>query len=154
MEKYFIYYSLTGNGDLVAHHLKKKGYTPIKVETIKPISRNVNFFRIMKYGGDAMFNKKMKIQEVPLSLKEDDLVVVGSPIWNDRLSTPINSFLDQFNLNKKTTRFILYPAGKTTSKSFTQIKKLGFEGDIVVIPYPKKYIEETDKLLEEFVSKQ
>ena len=62
-------------------------------------------------------------------------------------------FLIQFELNKKTTRFILYPAGKTTSKSFTQIKKLGFEGDIVVIPYPKKYIEETDKLLEEFVSK-
>ena len=150
--KYFVYYSNSGNGDYLAEKLDKHGYKAIKIEPVKKLGK-MNFFRIMKYGGDAMFNKKMKIQEVPLSLKEDDIVVVGSPIWNDRLSTPVNSFLDQFNLNKKTTRFILYPAGKTTSKSFTQIKKLGFEGDIVVIPYPKKYIEKTDKLLEEFVSK-
>ena len=150
--KYFVYYSNSGNGDYLAEKLDKYGYKAIKIEPTKQLGK-MNFFRIMKYGGQAMFSKKMPIKEVALTLKEDDLIVVGSPIWNDRLSTPVNSFLDQFELNKKTTKFILYPAGKTTSKSFKQIQKLGFEGDIVVIPYPKKYIEETDKLLEVFSSK-
>lgn len=150
--KYFVYYSNSGNGDYLAQKLEKSGYKPVKIEPTKKLGK-MNFFRIMKYGGDAMFNKKMKIQDVSLDLKENDIVVVGSPIWNDRLSTPVNSFLDKFVLDKKTTRFILYPAGKTTTKSFAQIKKLGFEGDITVIPYPKKYVEETEKLLEEFASK-
>ena len=120
MNKYFIYFSLTGNGDFLAEQLKEFGYTPIKVETIKPIGK-VNFFKIIRYGGEAMMNKKAKIKEIELTLKEDDEVIIGSPIWNDRLSTPINALLAKFFFNKKTTKFILYPAGEGTKKSLKQL---------------------------------
>ena len=144
--KYFIYFSATGNGDLLADILKEKGYTPIKVETIKPLGK-MNFFRILKYGGHAMMNKKANIKPLNIDIKEDDTVIIGSPIWNDRLSTPINAVLDQFEFDKKKTTFILYPAGKTTNKSKSQIAKLGFEGQIIVTPYPKKYIDKTKSAL-------
>ena len=147
--KYFVYFSATGNGDYLAEQLKEFGYIPVKLEPVKPLGK-MNFFRIMKYGGQAMFNKKMPLKDFELNLKEDDVVVVGSPIWNDRLSTPINTLLAKYSLNKKTTRFILYPAGKTTSKSLKQIKNLGFELEPIVIPYPKKYVEESKALLETF----
>ena len=147
--KYFVYFSNSGNGDLIADILKEYGYKAIKVEPVKPFGK-MGFFRILKYGFAAMKNKKAKIQEVDLTLKDDDVVVVGSPIWNDRLSTPINALLDVCSLDKKTTRFILYPAGNTTSKSLKQIKNLGFETEPVVVPNPKKYKDAANKLLEQF----
>ena len=97
--KYFIYFSLSGNGDFIANFLKEKGYQIIKVETLKPFGK-INFFRMLKYGFRAGTEKKEKIKEIKLELKEDDQVVIGSPIWNDRLAPPINTLLAQFSFNK------------------------------------------------------
>ena len=148
MKKYFIYFSLTGNGDDLAEQLKEKGYEPIKVEMVKK-PKKVGFFTILKYGGRAMTKKREKINELKIDLHDDDLVIVGSPIWNDRLSTPIWTVLDQLKLNKETTKFILYPAGKSTNKSKVQLQKLGFVLEPLVVPYPLKYVEETKELIKD-----
>ena len=149
MNKYFVYFSATGNGDFLATQLSEKGYTPIKVEMVKKIKK-VGFWFIFHYGGRATFNKKEKIKPLTLELKEDDLVVIGSPIWGDKLSTPINTVLSQLSLNKDTTRFVLYPAGEDTKKSLDQIAKLGFSQKPVVISYPLKKQDAAKELLKQF----
>ena len=146
MSKYFVYYSATGNGDFLAELLKEAGYEPVKVEMVKPMGK-VGFFKILHFGGQAMLNKKAKIQEINLSLNNDDQVVIGSPIWNDRLSTPINAVLEKFNFNKETTQFVLYPAGEGTNKSKEQIKKLGFVNEPVVISYPLRKQDKAKELI-------
>ena len=146
--KYFIYFSWSGNGDYIASFLKERGYEPVKVETLKPLGK-VNFFRILKYGFKAMGNKKTPIKEIDLELKEDDQVIIGSPIWNDRLSTPINSVLGQFNFNKENTKFILYPAGEETNKSFKQILDLGFIEKPIVYAHPLKSQEKAVEILKD-----
>lgn len=146
--KYFVYYSASGNGDYIADKLKEKGYEPVKVEMIKPI-RKVGFFTMLKYGFQAMKNKKAEIKEIFLDLQEDDLVVIGSPIWNDRLSTPINAILDQIKFDKAMTKFILYPAGNDTKKSFEQLAKLGFEQKPIVYSNPKKNPEKIEEIIGE-----
>ena len=150
MKKYFVYYSATGNGDFLAELLKEAGYEPVKVETIKPMGK-VGFFKILHYGGQAMMNKKAKIKELNLVLQDDDLVVIGSPIWNDRLSTPINAVLAKYNFNKETTGFVLYPAGEGTKKSKEQIKKLGFIKEPIVIQNPLKYKDTVKEKLEKLL---
>ena len=144
--KYFIYFSASGNGDFIAEYLKELGYTPIKVEMIKPIKK-INFFSIMKYGFRAGMNKKEKIKELNLGLKDDDEVVIGSPIWNDKLSTPINTLLDKYSFNKETTRFILYPAGEGTNKALMQLEKLGFKNKPIVYSNPLKNQDKIKELL-------
>ena len=146
MNKYFVYYSASGNGDYLASELEKKGYQPVKIELVKPIKK-VGFFTILKYGGRAMTKKKEKLQEIKLELQNDDLVIVGSPIWNDHLSTPVLTALGQLDLNKETTKFILYPAGSGTKKSLTQIEKLGFKETPIIIQYPLKYQEKALELI-------
>ena len=141
-----MYFSVTGNGDFLANELAKKGYIPVKIELVKPIKK-VDFWMILHYGGRAMFKKKEKIKELNLELQEDDLVVVGSPIWNDLLSTPVLTALGKVNLNKETTKFILYPAGEGTKKSLEQIKKLGYSGETIVIQHPLKYEEKALELI-------
>ena len=146
--KYFVYFSWSGNGDYIASFLKERGYEPVKIETLKPLGK-VNFFRILKYGFKAMGAKKTPIKEVNLELKEDDLVIIGSPIWNDRLSTPINSVLSQFNFNKENTKFILYPAGEETKKSFEQIANLGFIEQPIVYAHPLESQEKAVEILKD-----
>ena len=147
--KYFVYFSLSGNGDFLANLLKEKGYEPLKIEMVKT-PKKIGFFTILKYGGRAMANKKEDIVDIPLFIKEDDEVIIGSPIWNDRLATPINTILDNITFNKETTKFILYPAGTSTKKSFKQIEKLGFKNEPIVISSPLKNKEKVSDLLEDF----
>ena len=146
--KFFVYFSWSGNGDYIASFLKERGYEPIKVETLKPLGK-VNFFRILKYGFKAMGAKKTPIKEINLELKEDDQVIIGSPIWNDRLSTPINTVLSQFDFNKENTKFILYPAGEETNKSFIQIADLGFKEKSIVYAHPLKSQEKAVEILKD-----
>ena len=146
--KYFVYFSWSGNGDFIASFLKEKGYEPIKIETLKPLGK-VNFFRILKYGFKAMKAKKTPIKDIYLDLKENDQIIIGSPIWNDRLSTPINTVLGQFEFNKDNAKFILYPAGETTKKSFEQIANLGFKETPIVYVHPLKSQEKAEELLKD-----
>lgn len=148
MNKYFLYFSFTGNGDYLAELLKEKGYTPVKVELVK-VPKKIGFFQILKYGGRAMAGKKEKLKEFEFAPQEDDLVVVGSPIWNDRLSTPITTVLSKYSLNKEITRFILYPAGEKTKKSLKQVAKMGFKLEPIVISYPLKKEEQARSIIEE-----
>lgn len=151
MAKYFIYFSATGNGDFIAESLKTKGYTPVKVEMVKPMGK-VGFWKIFIYGFYSMINKKAKIKDINLELKEGDEVIIGSPIWNDKLSTPINTVLAKFNLNKQTTGFILYPAGEGTKKSVKLLKKKGFEKEPIVISNPLKNKDKVGQILSEVVA--
>ncbi|MBO4667029.1 MAG: hypothetical protein J5666_02715 [Bacilli bacterium] len=141
MKKYFIYFSYTGNGDYLASLMKEDGFEIVKVEPLKPLAK-LNFFRMLALGGDAMFQKKRPIKELGIKINSEDEVVIGSPIWNDRLSTPINTILETLTLDKEKTQFILYPAGSNTKKSLAQIKKLGFVQEPIVIQNPLKYQEE------------
>ena len=144
--KCFIYFSASGNGDFIAEYLKELGYTPIKVEMVKPIKK-INFFSIMKYGFRAGMNKKEKIKELNLNLNVNDEVIIGSPIWNDKLSTPINTLLDKYSFNKETANFILYPAGEGTNKSLVQLEKLGFKNKPIVYSNPLKNQDKIKELL-------
>ena len=144
--RYFVYFSASGNGDFIASFLKEKGYEIVKVETLKPFGK-VNFFRILKYGFRAGAEKKEKIKDINLELKSDDEVVIGSPIWNDRLSTPINTVLDQIAFNKETTKFLVYPAGEKANKVFEQIEKFGFKNKPFVYPNPLKNQDKINDIL-------
>lgn len=144
--KYFIYFSASGNGDFIANKLEEKGYQPVKVEMVKPIKK-IGFFSILKYGFRAGGNKKEKIKDINIEFKEDDEIIVGSPIWNDRLSTPINTVLSQFSFNKETTRFIVYPAGETAHKVVKQLQGLGYKNAPIVYPHPLKDPDKLEELL-------
>lgn len=150
MKKYFIYYSYTGNGDFVADTLKRSDLSIIKIEPKKHMKK-INFFRILRYGGEAMFKKKMPIQSLDLILNKDDVVIIGSPIWNDRLSTPILTLLDKFEFDKKTTKFIFYAGGGEANHAEKQIAKMGFEQKAVVLKEPKKYMEEAAVALKDYL---
>ena len=144
--KYFLYFSFTGNGDYLASLYQEAGYTPVKVELKKPVKK-VGFWTILKYGGRAGFNKKEKLKPLNVEFKNEDEVIIGSPIWNDRLCTPITTILRQMEFNKENTLFVLYPAGEGTKKSLKQILKYGYTREPIVISNPLKNQDKVKELL-------
>ena len=146
--KYFVYFSLSGNGDFLATLLKEKGYEPIKIEMVKT-PKKIGFFTILKYGGRAMTNKKEDIADIPLFIKEDDEVIIGSPIWNDRISAPINGVLDVVDLNNKNVEFVLYSASGKANNAKDKIKAL-YNKEAIVLKEPKKNKDELLKLKDIF----
>lgn len=145
--KYFIYYSNSGNGDFLASLYEKAGYQIIKVDTVKPIGK-MNFFKMFKLGGEAGMNKCPKINEIAAKWAENDEIVIGSPIWNNRLSTPINTLLRDYKFNKETTKFVLYPAGSSGKNAIQRLQKKGFTQTPLVIVAPLNNKEAAEKALE------
>ena len=145
MNKLFIYYSNTGNGELVAKVLEAKGYEIRKVTPKKDLPK-IMFFKILTGGFLAGLNKKMELVNFNDDITDYDEIIIGSPIWNDRLSCPINTVLAKLNFENKKVKFILYAGGGKATKALAQIEEYVKDKEIVFLKEPKKYEEELEKV--------
>lgn len=142
MKKIFIYYSLTGNGDVVSNYYRDKGYDIRKV--ISKCKYPKKMFPLMMVGGfKALTKMKDKLIDFDSNISDYDEVVIGTPIWFDRVSSPINSVLSKLDLSNKKVSFILYSASGDAKKATERLKDIG---DITILKEPKKYKEELNKI--------
>ena len=145
MKKIFIYFSETGNGDVVADYLKDKGYEIRKVSAKKSLPK-VMFFQMMVGGFQAANEKKPKLLDFDTNIDKYDEVVIGSPIWFDRLAAPTNTMLDKLDLSNKKVSFILYSGGGTNINGNKKINELFKDAKIVELKQPKNNPDELKKL--------
>ena len=147
MRKIFIYYSLTGNGDIVSNYLKGKGIEVRKVVTKEELPKNF-ILRIMSGGYKAMTLYKDKLDGFNHDISEYDEVIIGSPIWNGRLSSPINTVLDKLDLDNKKITFILYSGSGESKGASKRIKKEYPSAKIINIKNPLNNKEDMISKLE------
>ena len=145
MKKLFIYYSLTGNGDLVAEYLKEKKYDIRKIETKEPLPKNY-VLRILTGGYKAMINYEDKLIDFDVNIDEYDKIVIGSPVWNARLSSPINTVLKLLDLKDKKVKFVLYAGSGQAPKAKEYIEKNYLQANVVILKEPLKNKEELENL--------
>lgn len=145
MKKVLFYYSLTGNGEKVAKIFKEKGYEIREVITKRRLPKS--FFFLMLVGGfEAGLKIKRPIKEMDYDLKDVDEVVIASPIWNDRLASPINTLLSNLDLKEKTLSFVLYSGSGKGAHAIEKIQKNYDTKTIVIMQEPNKYPDELEKL--------
>ena len=145
MKKLFIYYSLTGNGDLVSKKFKERGYELRKVTEKKKMPKKF-FFMIMAGGFRAGVGSKGKLVDYNNDVSNYDDIVVGSPIWNARLTPAINSVLAQTDFSNKNLSFVFYSGSGEGKKAEKKVKKLFPNAKILFLKEPKKYEKELEKL--------
>ena len=145
MKKLFVYYSLNGSGDAVAEHLSQNGYDTRKVITEKPMPKSF-FLQIMKGGFAAGIGKKEKLSGFDPDLSGYDEVVIGSPVWNGRISPPVNTVISSLDLTGKDVSFVLYAGGGEAPKAVEKLSALFPGAPVTVLKEPKKYPEELEKL--------
>ena len=149
MKKIFIYYSLSGNGDVVATYLKTKNIDVRKV-IIKDKMPKSYIGQILKGGFLAGINYKMELDNFDNNTDNYDEIIIGSPIWNGRLACPINTVLDNIDLNKRIS-FVLYSGSGEAPKAEKMIKERYGNVNIIVLKDPKKNIDDMKMNLDNFV---
>ena len=142
MKKLFIYYSQTGNGDLVSKKLE--GYDLRKVEMKKKMPKSF-FFLIMSGGFLAGIKAKAKLIDFDSDVSSYDEIVIGSPIWNGRLTPAINTVLRDVNLDNKKVSFLLWSGSGEGKGAVKLINKKYPSSKIVIMKEPKKYEDELKK---------
>ena len=143
MKKLFIYYSLTGNGDVVADYFKDKGYEIRKVIPKHRLPKN--FFLSMMVGGfKSAINKKDKLVDFDKDISNYDKIVIGSPIWFDRTCSPINTVLNELDIDNRFS-FVFYSGGGEANNASKKIKNL-YNIDSIILRSPKDNKKELDKL--------
>ena len=95
------------------------------------------FLRIIVGGYKATLNKKDKLIDFDSNIDKYDKIVIGSPIWNDRLSAPINSVLNLLDLKDKKLNVILYSASGKANNAKEKIKDL-YGVDAIILKEPKE----------------
>lgn len=145
MSKLFIYYTRSGNGDIIAAKCKELGFDIRKVESKYKLSKNL-FLACMKGGFHAGIGKKPKLINYDNNISNYDEIYIGSPIWNGRLSCPINTVLKNTNLDNKKVTFILYSGSGEAKHAVKKINKLYPNSRIIILKEPKKYNEELNKI--------
>ena len=145
MKKIFIYYSLNGNGDLVADVLREQGVTIRKIKPKKELPKSITG-QIFIGGFLAMINHKSKLVDFDKDISKYDEIIIGSPIWNARFSSPINTVLSLLDLKDKKVSFILYSGSGESPKATNLIKEKYPKSTIYDLKSPKDNIKELDKL--------
>ena len=146
MKKLFIYYSLTGNGDIVAEKMSELGYEIRKVISKRRMPK-VFFFRIMTGGFLAAINAKDKLMDYDADAADYDEIVIGSPIWNGKFPPAINSVLKETNLSDKKLTFVLYSGSGSGPKAKERIQKEFSQAQIIELQEPKSKENEFEKLV-------
>ena len=145
MSKIFIYYTRSGNGDVIADKYKELGFDIRKVETKYKLSKNL-FLACMKGGFHATIGKKPKLINFDNNINDYEEIIIGSPIWNGRLSCPINTVLKNLNFENKNVKFVLYSGSGEAEPAKKYINKKYPNSKIVILKEPKKYVDELKKL--------
>ena len=144
MKKIFIYHSETGNGDIVANYFKDKKYD---VEKIKVKSLPKSFvLQILTGGFKAGVGIKDKIGDLTNDINKYDEIVIGSPVWNDRLASPVRGLLSKYNLKDKKLKFVLYSGSGKASHAESFINKEYPKVKVIVLKQPKNNKDELSKL--------
>ena len=146
MKKIFIYYSKTGNGEVVKSYYEKNGYDIRKVEAKHGLPKSF-FWQMMIGGMLAGFNHKAKLRDFNYDISEYDEVVIGSPIWNGKFACPTNTILKNLKLDNKKLTFILYSGGGSAPKTVKKINKK-YNAKVIELKEPRKYPDNLKKLEE------
>jgi menaquinone-dependent protoporphyrinogen IX oxidase len=111
-----IYYSRTGNSRLISHILQKE--LNAQVLEIKDLEDRSGTLGYAGAGFDGFFDRHTTIEPAKADLSPYSNIVIVSPIWNWKLSTPIHTFLDSNRLDGKTV--VLFTNGNNDIRKYEQ----------------------------------
>lgn len=144
MKKLFIYYSLTGSGETVSKVFKKRNYDIREIKVKRPLPKAF-FLRMMVGGFKALIKKKEKLVDFNEKIDSYGEIVIGSPIWFDRLCSPVMTALRKLNLDDKKVRFVLY-SGSGKGDHADEYIKANYKAEVIHLQEPRKNEEELKKL--------
>ena len=130
MRTAIVFYSLEGNTRLAATELAERlGADVFEIRATKPYPTK-GPLKILVGGKDATFNACPAIEPLDIDLAAYDQLVLGTPVWADKVAAPINTFLKGRNLSGKRLALLISSASGEAGKCVQDAAaKLGIAAD-------------------------
>ena len=102
-----IYYSRTGKSSLISKTLQKE--LNAQILEIKDLEDRSGTLGYAGAGFDAFFDRHTDIEPTKVDLSPYSNIIIVSPIWNWKLSTPIHTFIESNRFDEK--KLVLFTNG-------------------------------------------
>jgi flavodoxin len=147
-----VYYSRTGTTRKVAEQIST--FSGGDSEEIHDRTDRSGVMGYLRAGRDSGQRKLTMLEEVKKDPGNYDIVVLGTPMWNHSVSTPIRTYISKYGERFKKVAF--FSTGNTSDNPFGEMESLCGKKPVATLSLRKKrnvekgdYVEKT----EEFVAK-
>lgn len=97
-------------------------------------------------GKDATLKKLAKIKEIQKNPELYDLIILGTPIWNRRMTPAIRTYITEQKHNIKNVAFFCTEGGSGGSRTFDNMAKLCEKPPVSTLEITKNDIKEESHL--------
>ena len=122
MRSLVVYYSRTGNTKSVAEKIAKQ--LEADTEEVVDLKNRHGRFGFIRAGYDATRSKETRIEKRQKLPTDYDLIVVGTPVWNSRLTPAIRTYLKENDLSGKKVAVFSTNEGRGNERTLAMLKSL------------------------------
>jgi flavodoxin len=122
MKSLVVYYSRSGNTRFVAEKISQKMGGDI--EEIIDKKRRKGPLGFVIGGFDATRGRKTDIAEMKKSPRDYDLIVVGTPMWNKRITPAVRTYLEDNKFSEKRVAIFCTNNGSRSERVFKTLKEI------------------------------
>jgi flavodoxin len=147
MNGLIVYYSRTGNTKLIAEQCAKE--TNFDIEEIIDTKKRKGIIGWLRAGYDATREKLTEIKELQKDPELYDLIIIGTPIWNKRMSSAIRTYITEKKTKLNNVAFFCTEGGRGGQETFKKMAEVCEKKPISTLEILRKEIKQnryTEKL--------
>jgi len=122
MKSLVVFYSRTGTTKKVAETIAY--FTKANIDEIITEKDRKGLIGFLLSGKEALFKPPAKIKETKKNPMEYDVVIIGTPVWASKLSSPVRAYLEKNKGLFKKIAFFCTKSGSSNIKTFAEMKKI------------------------------
>jgi len=134
-----VYYSRKGTtrkiGELISNEAEWE------FEEIIDIKKRKGFIGFLKSGKDATMKKLANIKEIQKNPELYKLIILGTPIWNKRMTPAIRTYITEFKNSIQDVAFFCTEGGSGGQKTFDSMANLCEKTPISTLEITKEDIK-------------
>lgn len=120
MKTLVVYFSLTGSTEFVAKIISEQ----LNADLCEVIDKKHKQSKLIYLkGGAASIREKLTEIDVPKSIENYDLIIVGSPIWAGKITPAIRTFISTNDFSNKKGAFFVTLGGDKPDKSIRNMRE-------------------------------
>lgn len=105
MKAIVIYYSRSSNTKKIAQVISEQ--INADIEEIVDTDQRGGVIGFIRSGFQAVYDKLTKIQDIKSNLDEYEIVILGTPVWAGKPSTPATTFLKKYHTKIKNLAVVI-----------------------------------------------
>ena len=117
-----IFYSRSNNTRRVAEQIRKA--LDCDLEQVIDIQDRTGALGYINSAINAIRKTPSTIKEIKNNLSVYNLIIIGTPVWTGKMSTPIRTFITQNNTKFKNTAFFSTATGSNFDGTFVEMQEL------------------------------